>query len=509
MTIARLLALPAAVIAITPIMWAQSEQLPADERIRKADALFAEGDYDQARDAYRALTSSDDAQIGARAAAGTVLSVLRTGDFHGAYRESESFRKARPDRALVAAVHGDALWAVGRFEDAEREYEEALRLDASQPRGYHGRARSLAAVGKLDDALVAAQEAIRLAPGDAEFYHTLGSVYERMYRYADAAQALGQYIPLLQPRDRGVKAAWVRAEIRFLESFKRRSPLEIQPARGASVVAPDEVWRVPIRINRDKVLVKVRVNGAGHEFVLDTGAEQTVVSREVARMRGVAPIAFVQSAGVGDIGTRGLQIGRIDTLEVGSLRIKNVPCLIRTPAIRGFPSREPDALSPLALGLSMRLDYDKRELVMSRNLPAAEYDEQLPMRLHRLAIVRGTLNGSLPASFVVDTGGEVISISDATAGLIKPDTPFRRIPLKVYGASGWDREAFLMPNVDLAFSSIRFSRIPVVVLNLRAPSALLGFQVGGIVGHRFLSKYRVTIDLRRSVVGLEIVGARG
>jgi hypothetical protein len=43
----------------------------------------------------------------------------------------------------------------------------------------------------------------------------------------------------------------------------------------------------------------------------------------------------------------------------------------------------------------------------------------------------------------------------------------------------------------------------VVVLNLRAPSALLGFQLGGIVGHRFLSKYRVTIDLERSVVGLE------
>ena len=60
-----------------------------------------------------------------------------------------------------------------------------------------------------------------------------------------------------------------------------------------------------------------------------------------------------------------------------------------------------------------------------------------------------------------------------------------------------------MPNVDLEFDSIRFSKIPVVVLNLRAPSALLGFQLGGIVGHTFLSKYRVSIDLVRSVVGLD------
>ena len=112
------------------------------------------------------------------------------------------------------------------------------------------------------------------------------------------------------------------------------------------------------------------------------------------------------------------------------------------------------------------------------------------------------MNGQ-PATFVVDTGGEVISISQATAGQMAVPGTFRRIPLKVYGTSGWDKDAFLMPNVDLEFNSIRFSKIPVVVLNLRAPSALLGFQLGGIVGHKFLSKYRVSIDLERSVVGLD------
>jgi hypothetical protein len=34
------------------------------------------------------------------------------------------------------------------------------------------------------------------------------------------------------------------------------------------------------------------------------------------------------------------------------------------------------------------------------------------------------------------------------------------------------------------------------------PSALLGVQLGGTVGHRFLSRYRVTIDLDRSVLRL-------
>ena len=79
----------------------------------------------------------------------------------------------------------------------------------------------------------------------------------------------------------------------------------------------------------------------------------------------------------------------------------------------------------------------------------------------------------------------------------------RRIPLKVYGTSGWDRDAFLLPGQNLNFDEIRYDNFPLVVLNLRAPSVLLGFQVGGIVGHKFLSNYRVTMDMARSELRLQ------
>ncbi len=74
--------------------------------------------------------------------------------------------------------------------------------------------------------------------------------------------------------------------------------------------------------------------------------------------------------------------------------------------------------------------------------------------------------------------------------------------MKVYGTSGWDPDAFLMPGVDLAFDTIQYKNFPVVVLNLDAPSALLGFQLGGIVGHKFLSPYRVSLDLQKSELRL-------
>ena len=113
-------------------------------------------------------------------------------------------------------------------------------------------------------------------------------------------------------------------------------------------------------------------------------------------------------------------------------------------------------------------------------------------------MVRGLINDKRPTYFVVDTGGEVISISTATAEAHQLAQPQRKIALKVYGTSGWDRDAFLLPGVSLKFNEIDYKNFSVVVLNLRAPSVLLGFQVGGIVGHKFLSPYRVSLDLDRS-----------
>jgi hypothetical protein len=108
----------------------------------------------------------------------------------------------------------------------------------------------------------------------------------------------------------------------------------------------------------------------------------------------------------------------------------------------------------------------------------------------------------MPTYFVVDTGGEVISISAETASTLPP-SQFRKIPLKVWGTSGWDRDAFLLPGVDLNFDRIEYRNFPLVVLNLRAPSLLLGFQIGGIVGHKFLAPYKVSMDLEKSELRLE------
>jgi predicted aspartyl protease len=489
----------AIVAALASVLLAQAQgpvSATPDIQLQLGDLLAAEARYRDAADAYqRALSTAADAALQRRAQAGLALMLLRVGDFDAARTQAEGLAHAAGAGAAAYALYGDTLWAFGLFEEAEEAYDAALKLDAADARAHHGRARALTAHSRLEAALVEAHEALKLAPRDPEFHHTVGVILERQHRYDEASVAFANYVNLIPDRDRSEKALWTRAEIRFLDSFKGRTPIEFTGAERS--------WTVPIRIVHDKVLLMVKVNGGGtSEFVLDTGAEQTVVSRDVARRRGIVPITYMQTAGVGDVGLRGLQVGRIDALEIGTLKVRNIPCLIKNPPLGDLPSREPESFSPLALGLSMRIDYARRELIMATALPETRYTTELPLRLYRLATVRGIVNGR-PATFVVDTGGEVISISAATAGQMPGAGAGRRIPLKVYGTSGWDKDAFLMPNVDLEFQSIHFSKIPVVVLNLNAPSALLGFQLGGIVGHKFLSKYRVTIDLAKSVVGLD------
>ena len=61
---------------------------------------------------------------------------------------------------------------------------------------------------------------------------------------------------------------------------------------------------------------------------------------------------------VGDIGMRRLKLARIARLEIGTLKIDHVPAMIKDPPLKKFPSADIDAFSPLALGLSMQVDYD-------------------------------------------------------------------------------------------------------------------------------------------------------
>lgn len=490
------MAVAAAVLALTVHPQAGADD--ADTEITRADTLFERARYREAVKSYiRARELNPDLALPSTRA--VVRALLRVGDFRQAVDESASLAGLSTD-ATDIALHGDALWSVGHFEEAEASYTRALEQTPGFAGASHGMARVVDARGRTAEALGLAEMAVESEPDVPEFRHTRAYLLERLRNYEVAADELERYILLLPKEGFKDQVKLARARIKFLRHFNNRTPLSMTPEVAS------QVHVVPFRVEREKLLVKVRVNNRWtRELVVDTGAEMTVISEESARSAGVYSVAETLSAGVGDVGLRRLKLARIASLDIGTLRVEHVPAMIKDPPLRRVPTQEIDAISPLAFGMSMRVDYERQELVIARDLPptASATTVEMPLWMHRLATVRGMVNGTTPAAFVVDTGGQAISISRTTAVGLEQLGRFRRIPLRVYGTSGWDRDAFLLPGVDLAVDEVRMDRSSLVVLNLRAPSVLLGYEVGGILGHKFLSRYTVSLDLETGTMRLD------
>ncbi len=474
-----------------------SQEPDPDVQLQLGRFLYSQGLFKDALDAFQSALKSGSAAAAVPARKGVVQSALRIAEFNLAREEAEALRQATPGDSESLSLYGDAMWSAGLFAEAEAAYQDARALAPKDARALNGLARARSARSQQPDALELGMAALSLNPRDPEFHHTVGNIYERLGRYDLAAESLVKFINLLPVGARDDRTLLARAELRFLSSFERRIPNEV-------IGNPNQIHVVPFRVEHDKVLVRAKVNGSREmDFVVDTGSEMAIVTRPIAERQGVTPITYTISAGVGNVGLRGLQLARIDRFDVGTLRLRHVPTIIKNPPLSGLPREEMESFSPLAFGLSMSIDYKRQLLTIGRRLPEEDRaDVRLPLWMHRLATVRGLVDDNHAASFVVDTGGQVISISTATVSALNRPEPERKIALRVWGASGWDPDAYLLPGVQLAFKDIQYRNYSVVVLNLRAPSVLLGYELGGIVGHQMLSRYRVSFDLERSVLRL-------
>ena len=223
-------------------------------------------------------------------------------------------------------------------------------------RALHGLSRALASHNQLDQAMDAAQAALKESPRDAEIHHTVGAIYERMRRYERGGRRLHQLRqPAAQqgPQREGRVVALAGA---FLQSFGEREPIDLDDRTA------DQLHTVDFRLVNDKVIVKARVNNERlQDFVLDTGSENTMISRQTASSTGVRPITYTLSAGRGRRRAARPAAGAHQLARDRHAEAANVPVHDQGPRpLRGLPKRETESFSPLALGMSMIIDYETR-----------------------------------------------------------------------------------------------------------------------------------------------------
>ena len=157
--------------AVTP----QSQS--AEIQIQLGNQLLAEGRYFEALEAYELAVEASPRGESRVAQSGVVQAALRIAEFEKARAAGAAIAEMAPADPEALALYGDALWASGLFEEAEAQYDAALKIEPNLARGRHGLARSLAARTQLDAALDEVQAAISLSPRDLEIHHTLGTIF--------------------------------------------------------------------------------------------------------------------------------------------------------------------------------------------------------------------------------------------------------------------------------------------------------------------------------------------
>lgn len=114
-----------------------------------------------------------------------------------AEREYQQAARLDPDDARSFAGLGNVYLDQGRFADAAEQYRQAIKLkgdyvDAYMPLGY-----ALVRMNRHADAIAAYNQALKIDPGNPEVYNNLGYLYNHTGRYGEAIEACQQAIRLL------------------------------------------------------------------------------------------------------------------------------------------------------------------------------------------------------------------------------------------------------------------------------------------------------------------------
>ena len=225
----RFALIPAALVAACTLALRAGTISSADAelQIQLANLLIEETRYPEALHAFEAAAQADDAAVALRARKGRVKTALRLAEFRMAHDVARSLANDAPKDPEALSLYADSLWSAGLFDESDAVYRDTLAIAPDSSRARYGLARSLSTRNRLDEALNEALTAVASAPRDGEIHHAIGTIYERLNRFDEAANAFTNYINLLPNKDRSDKAAWSRAQVKFLQAFEGKIPIDM------------------------------------------------------------------------------------------------------------------------------------------------------------------------------------------------------------------------------------------------------------------------------------------
>ncbi|MEP6911646.1 MAG: aspartyl protease family protein [bacterium] len=495
-----------------------SAAISFDNKTRnRAERAIREGDFALAEEILRALLKKNALDNDARL--GLSFALLKQRRLQDAYDHAARVILSDPLSARAHALLGYAILSGGDFRDSVEEFRTALSIQDNNSLAVAGLAMVDFYENRLESAIRGLRRAASMEPDEPDYVFNLGQAAARSEMYREAADAYERFL-IVAPKTDVDRRARIRGLIDFLRYLGRQGSLYVPSGRDKTIVHFESIDSRPI--------LRIRVNGQKEllRFVLDTGSGMSVVSEQTADRLGLRSVARGGLArAVGGGGKFEIVYGFLSSLEVGEVKVENVPVYIRhfyddKSSIDGY------------LGLSMiskfiaAVDYGERTFTLARHRQSgpdqwqtvsrsdsvtaeAEHPSdvmEIPLRTTSSGFLSGEvrLEGiAKPQNFIIDTGASISVVSERLAELEEMANFMTPTRMRVFGAAGVaeDVKTLLLPRVMLG--TFTREKINAAVLDLEPVNETAGFTQDGILGGNFLRHFRISFDFRRGVIRLE------
>ena len=295
----------------------------------------------------------------------------------------------------------------------------------------------------------------------------------------------------------------------LIQFYRHLAGVRVHQVGGANTA------EIPFRLGSDRrPYIKIKVNGRDALFVVDTGSGFMVISKDAAKRLGVSEIARGgKSQGIGGDGKFQIVYGLLNSLQLGGIKVKQIPCFIRS--FHGTDERPAEERADGFIGLSIlshfltELDYKDNRMILdrdvSRPLPTVATPDVtvIPFRTTQngLISIETEFDDSNPINVILDSGASSTAISLVAVERHKMHNQIiKGQTANVIGAAGITNNVQMVFIRNCRVADLKQSNLRALVLDFGAINETSGFEQSGILGGDFLRHFRVTIDFMRTQV---------
>lgn len=244
-------------------------------------------------------------------------------------------------------------------------------------------------------------------------------------------------------------------------------------------------------------LLEVTINGRTGRFVLDTGTGDCLLDARFAR-RARVELGYIDQARFAGGRVGHWQLGRIDSLSIGSSRFAQLPAMAAPldDAFRhGYDLSVDGIIGAGLLRAAGGIDIDYQNARFRLGSPGLEDGAALWIAGPHYLLTSCRVNGGPASSWFIDSGmsGMDLACSDSAARRHEAQPLHGKI--KAHGGGG-ALGAKTVRIRDFRHADLEYDELPAAVLPGFNLGRELGIRIGGIIGHDWLAKHRVQLDYR-------------